>query len=380
MNIDFIQKTPSVGLADEARRLKIAGLDIIELQTGDPDFITHPDIVTATHKALLDGATHYSFSSGLPRLRECLAANLTGEFKVELSSENVLITHGAVQGTSAVFSALVEFGDEVIILEPNWPTVDALVKICGGKPIKISHLMTDDALLELLQKALNKKTKMLCINSPNNPTGKVFSETRVRALVDWCCKHNLYLVSDEVYRSIVFDRSHSSALSFYKRHERIIFIDSFSKKYAMTGWRIGFVVAHVSVMKKIAKASQVQVTHVAPFIQIGALEALQNKKVVVFLETMQAEYNMRRNILMRLCKELNLSIITPQGAFYFFLEVGRDDVAFSNSLLYHHSICVVPGSSYGSSGRGYIRLTYAAQVDEVATALGKISQTLGAKG
>ncbi len=379
MNIDLIEKTPSVALADYAGLLKKSGLNIIELQTGDPDFSTHPDIITATHKALLDGNTHYSFSMGLPSLRECIASEMTREFNVELSSKNILITQGAVQGTLAVFSALVESGDEVIILEPNWPTVDSLVKVCGGVPIKTSHLVTDEELFDFLEKSLSKKTKILCINSPNNPTGSVFSEYRIRCLVDWCHQHNLYLVSDEVYRSIVFDSAHSSVMNNYKNNKKIVYIDSFSKKYAMTGWRIGFVVAHFTVMEKIAKASQIQITHVAPFVQLGALEALKNKNVASSVKDMHAQYTDRRNCLIELCGQLELEVIVPQGAFYLFVNIGGDDVSYCERLLDEHNICVIPGSAYGEAGKGYIRLTFAAQLDLVAAALKVISQTLVGK-
>jgi len=379
MNIDLIEKTPSVALADHARTLKNSGLSIIELQTGDPDFSTHPDIITATHKALLGGETHYSFSSGLPLLRECIASEMARDFDIELSSKNILITQGAVQGTLAVFLALVESGDEVIILEPNWPTVDSLVNVCGGRPIKVSHLVTDEKLFDSLEKCLSKKTKILCINSPNNPTGSVFSKYRIQCLVDWCHQHSLFLVSDEVYRSIIFDCVHSSVMHHYKDNEKIVFIDSFSKKYAMTGWRVGIVVAHFKLMEKIAKASQIQITHVAPFVQLGALEALQNKKVCNFVNMMKLQYAERRNFLIKLCEKLGLEIIVPQGAFYLFLNVGGDDVSYSKKLLNEHSICVIPGSAYGASGRGYIRLTFAAQKDVVAAALKVISQTLVGK-
>lgn len=379
MNIDLIEKTPSVALADHARTLKNSGLSIIELQTGDPDFSTHPDIITATHKALLAGETHYSFSSGLPLLRKCIASEMARDFDIALSSKNILITQGAVQGTLAVLSALVESGDEVIILEPNWPTVDSLVNVCGGRPIKVSHLVTDEKLFDSLDKCLSKKTKILCINSPNNPTGCVFSKYRIQCLVDWCHQHSLFLVSDEVYRSIIFDCVHSSVMHHYKDNENIVFIDSFSKKYAMTGWRVGIVVAHFKLIEKIAKASQIQITHVAPFVQLGALEALQNKEVCNFVNMMKLQYAKRRNFLIKLCEQLGLEIIVPQGAFYLFLNVGGDDVSYSKKLLNEHSICVIPGSSYGASGRGYIRLTFAAQKNVVADALKVISQTLVGK-
>lgn len=376
MKIDSIEKTLSVALADQARRLKSSGKNIIELQTGDPDFSTHQDIITAANKAMLGGYTHYSFSSGLPTLRECIANMMNQEFTIRLTSENVLISQGAVQGIFSALSALVELGDEVIILEPNWSTVDSIVTMCGGLPIKISHLVEDSELFESLEQCLGKKTKILCINSPNNPTGRVFSKYRVQRLVEWCQQHDLYLVSDEVYRSIVFGCVHTSVMSYYQNNERLVFIDSFSKKYAMTGWRVGFVIAHNSVLEKISKASQIQITHVAPFIQFGAIEALKNANVNRFVNTMLQQYSERRSLLVDLCHNLGLKLIVPDGAFYLFIYIGEGSVSYCEKLLYEYSICVIPGIAYGLSGENFIRLTFAAETDKIVAALKVISRTL----
>ena len=165
-------------------------------------------------------------------------------------------------------------------------------------------------------------------------------------------------------------------MSYYQNNERLEFIDSFSKKYAMTGWRVGFVIAHNSVLEKISKASQIQITHVAPFIQFGAIEALKNANVNRFVNTMLQQYSERRSLLVDLCHNLGLKLIVPDGAFYLFIYIGEGSVSYCEKLLYEYSICVIPGIAYGLSGENFIRLTFAAETDKIVAALKVISRTL----
>jgi aspartate aminotransferase len=376
MNIDLIESTPSVALADVARKLKMSGVHVIELQTGDPDFSTPVEIIEAANSALLNGRTHYSFSAGIPELRDRIAEQINGEFSLALSRSNVVITHGAVQGIAAVVNALVELRDEVIILEPNWTTLDSLVTLAGGAVIKLSHMVEDDHLFASLEKARTKRTRMLCFNSPNNPSGAVFSAHRVKLLIDWAKKHDLYVLSDEVYRSITFDCDHASVMNHFGHASKIIFIDSFSKRFAMTGWRIGYLVADTKLIERIAKASQVMVTNIAPFIQYAALEALSSASVSEQVSIMKSVYGQRRKYLMEACHRLGLEVLYPQGAFYLFLRVTEDDVLFARRLLDEHHVCAVPGSAYGVSGKGWLRVTYAASEKVVEAGLQKIASLL----
>ena len=376
MNIDLVQATPSVALADVARRLKAEGTPVIELQTGDPDFSTPSVIVEAANRALRDGHTHYSFSGGLPQLRDRLAAVLNTEFSLSLQRENILVTHGAAQGIAAIVSALVELGDEVIILEPNWTTLDSLVTLNGGQVVKVAHTIGDDQLLDHLEASRTKRTRMLCFNSPNNPTGAVFEPARIAMLVTWAIENGLYIVSDEVYRPIVFDVAHASVMQYFECSEKVLFVDSFSKRYAMTGWRIGFVVGHASVVSRIAKASQVMITNVAAFVQFGALAALDSKEAVAAAVDMQTTYHLRRDLLLQSCEREALEVVRPDGAFYLFLRVTADDVGFSRRLLNEQRVCAVPGSSYGDRGKGWMRLSFAAPVDLVKEGLRRVALQL----
>lgn len=373
MNIDKVQPTPSVALADTARSLKAAGVSVLELQTGDPDYATHPAIIEAAHQALRDGMTHYSFSAGLPILRAAIAASLTEEYAVRLEADHVLVTHGAAQGMSAVFSGLVELGDEVIVLEPNWTTVDSLVALSGGVTVKVSHLLDDDTLLKALDKACSPRTRMLCFNSPNNPTGTVFSAARVRRLVDWADARGIIVVSDEVYRSMAYLGKAASVLDHFPGRDNLVFVDSFSKKYAMTGWRCGYVVASRSLLSRVAKASQIAITHVAPFVQAAAVAALTNPAVVDAAQEMVNDYARRRTYLLDRCRELRLDLVEPDGAFYLFIRLDTDDVEFARRLLEFRRVCAVPGSAYGATGRGWLRVTYAAPTVHVEEGLRAIA-------
>ena len=377
MNIDLIQSTPSVALADVARRLKGEGVSVIELQTGDPDFSTPSVIVEAASRALRDGHTHYSFSGGLPQLRDRLAAVLNTEFSASLERENILVTHGAAQGIAAIVSALVELGDEVIILEPNWTTLDSLVTINGGRVVKVAHTSDDDRLLDHLEAVRTHRTRMLCFNSPNNPTGSVFSAARIARLVDWAGRHGLYVLSDEVYRSITFGVPHASVMKHMASNDRLLFIDSFSKRYAMTGWRVGFVVGHRDVMAKVAKSSQVMIINVAPFVQYGALAALESPEATNAAVGMRDTYRERRDALLLSCEQEGLEVMHPNGAFYLFVRVADDDATFAKRLLDEGRVCAVPGSAYGHSGAGWLRLTFAVPLEHVREGVRRVAALKG---
>ncbi len=371
MNIDFIKPTAAVALADIARTMEAEGKKVIKLQTGDPDFATHSIIIEAANKAMQNGHTHYSFSQGLPLLRELIADSIAAEIQSPVKKEQVVVTNGAVQAISSIVAALVEPGDEVIIFEPNWPTVDSLVMLMGGKPVKINTLAGNNNVTEMLDKAYTSKTKMLCFNTPNNPTGIVLSQNEIDAICQWAIKKNLYIVADEVYRYLQFGSRQSSSLKYLKDYDRYVFVDSFSKKYAMTGWRVGYCVSAEQTIKKIGKASQLTITNVAPFVQYGAIEAITSKDSIEYSAYMYKEYDRRRLALIEYCDKAGLEYIKPDGAFYLYIKLpgDMDDVAFSNVLLNEYLVCTVPGSGFGVSGKGYIRMSYANDLDKVIKGL-----------
>lgn len=376
MNIDTIKPTAAVALADIARTLEHEGKKVVKLQTGDPDFPTHDVVISAANKAMTDGYTHYSFTQGLPVLRDKLASLINEEINSELTKDNLLITHGAAQAFASVMSSLLEENDEVLIFEPNWPTIDSLVTLNGGKPIKIdsTNLTNITARLDAL---CTPKTVMVSFNSPNNPTGQVLPQDVIGTICKWAIDKDLYIVADEVYRFLQYDNT-STSIQYLSSYSKYIFIDSFSKKYAMTGWRIGYVASSSDVIKKITKSSQLTITNVAPFSQLAALEALSNGESLAYSEKMKKEYAGRCEHIKNRCSELGLEYIVPEGAFYLFIKLseGVNDVDFCNDLLYQKYVCVVPGSGFGKAGTGYVRISYANELATVLKGIELIHQTI----
>lgn len=377
MNIEKIKPTAAVALADIARTLEHEGKKVVKLQTGDPDFATHHSIIDAANKAMQDGFTHYSFTQGLPILRDELANIIATEVGAGITKENILVTHGAAQAFSAVMSSLLEAGDEVLILEPNWPTIDSLVTLNGGKPVKID--ITDPSnVISKLDEQWTDKTVMISFNSPNNPTGQVLSQEILDAICDWAIEKNIYIVADEVYRYLQYTDVPSTSLKYISCYSKYIFIDSFSKKYAMTGWRIGYAVADKDVVKRVTKSSQLSITNVAPFTQLAALEAIKSEASAAYSGEMKQEYANRRDGIKKYCDELGLGYISPDGAFYLFIKLPEhiNDVDFCNNLLYDKQVCVVPGSGFGKAGTGYVRVSYANKLETVLKGIKSIHETI----
>ncbi len=379
MNIKQIAPTASVHLADVARKMELEGKQIIKFQTGDPDFATHPAVITAANEAMQAGFTHYSFAQGLPALRQAIAASINSEVGTELTEKNILVTQGAVQGINAIFTALLEYGDEVLVLEPNWPTIDSVVTINGAKPVKINFLETK-GLVEVLEEAYSTKTKAITFNTPNNPTGTVINAETLQAIVDWAVSKNIYIIADEVYRYLQYSEK-TTSLQTIASYDKYIFVDSFSKKYAMTGWRIGYVAASEDCIKDIAKAGQINITHVAPFVQYAAIAALHDDNVRVYCADMYNTYKERRDYVVAQLDKHDIEYLPVDGAFYVFIKLpqGEDDVQFADALLRDQQVCVVPGSAYGKSSEGYIRIAYSVAMQEIEKGLERIIATINNK-
>ncbi len=379
MNIDVIKPTAAVALADIARKLELEGKKIIKLQTGDPDFATHNSIIEAAHTAMLAGNTHYSFSQGLPALRKQLAIQYNKELNSNIAEDQIIISHGAAEGFFSVIAALIEPEDEVILLEPNWPTVDSLVLLMGGKPIKINSLKNEEDIIDQLNKCYSVKTKMLCFNTPNNPTGVVMAQSLIDKICNWAIEKEIFILADEVYRFLQFSTQHTTSLKYLSHYKKYIYINSFSKKYAMTGWRIGYIITDGILAKKILKPSQLAITNVASFIQLAAIEALTNAESNEYSNSMQLQYQIRRDEIINFCKVLNIEFLFPEGAFYLFIklpDINLSDVEFCNKLLNEYNTCMVPGSAFGKSGSGYVRVSFANELETVKSGLKQVNELI----
>ena len=344
MNIDSITKTAAIILADQVRYLESDGQSFIKLQTGEPDFDSYFGITEAAYAALNNGETHYTYSNGIPALRRAISDSLTLE-GVAINQDCVLVTNGASGAISAVMAALLEYGDEVIIPEPNWPTVDSIVKINGGVPVKISlgELLESD-VAHLLDRHATKRTRAIYINTPHNPTGTILPQQCLDEICNWAIERQIYIVADEVYRSLQYVEKKSSSLKLLESYKKYVFVDSFSKKYAMTGWRIGYCISSATVIERIAKAVQLSSTCIAPFVQLAAVYALTSDESQMYAMKMYLTYQHRRLKAMALCSELGLHVEPAEGAFYLFIKLpfGIDDLSFAKNLMYEHSVCVVP--------------------------------------
>jgi len=364
-----IQESATVALADRVRKLIAGGQQVVALQTGDPDFSTPEPIIEAGYWAIQEGLTHYANSRGLPELREAIAQKIktdnTGEYNPDTE---ILVTNGGVHAYYCAVNTIANPGDEIIIPDPAWMTHVNTVAMLGCIPVTVPSYAENDFLPTLaeIEKRITPRTKAMVINSPNNPTGAVASYDYLEQIVACAKRHDIYVISDEVYEYIVYDGlKHVSMAGFRPRYEKLIIINSFSKSYAMTGWRIGYIAAPGVVISLALKASQNTITNVAAFIQKAALCALTNSDVKAAVRVMYARYGQRRDNALRMLGEegSHIGAFAPKGAFYVFIDIrdmGFPSLTIAERLLAEAKISMVPGSVYGSCGEGYLRMTLAA--------------------
>ncbi len=375
-----ISESFTIALADKVRQLKTAGRQVIALQTGDPDFATPTPIVEAAHRALLAGQTHYADSRGSIALRRAIADKIYRHAGSAYDpANNVLVTHGAIHAYYVALQAILSPGDEVLIPDPAWQTHAQLVRVLHGVPVRVPALAEYGFMptFEAWAAALSHRTIALVINSPNNPTGGVAAAEYLMQIAQFAEAHDLYIISDEVYDHLLYDgRTHASAARYAQA--RTLLVNSFSKTYAMTGWRVGYLAAPPDVIDLALKASQYSITNVAAFVQAGALEALTNPAIDAEVQAMVDAYARRRALVMEILSErpsAPVSASLPAGAFYVFLDarrLGLPTNAIAARLLDEAGVAIVPGAAYGSYGEGFLRMTIAASDAEIAAGLSAI--------
>jgi aspartate/methionine/tyrosine aminotransferase len=371
MKLPHLEQSITVFLADKIRSLEANNERVIKLQTGDPDFATPQPIIDAAHQAMLEGHTHYSNSRGLLELRTAIADQIKRESNLVYDPNNeVQITHGGVHGLFVTLNALVGQGDEVLILDPSWMPYISSTIVAGATPVRISSSRHDGFKIdfEQIEQHITNRTRILIINSPCNPTGQVLCREELEILACIVEKNNLLVISDEVYEKLVYDDAeHIRFASLPGMQARTITINSLSKTYAMSGWRVGYLSATLTLMDQIMKVAQYSITHIAPFVQKAALVALIDPQVQECVEEMRQMYDLRRKRIAEIIEPMDgVFAPMPQGAFYYLVDFSSrcmDSIAFSEELLERESVGVVPGVGFGECAEGTVRITYA--VDSV---------------
>jgi len=362
-----IKESATIKMADIARKMESTGIRVVKLQTGDPDFDTPSIITDAAYQAMKEGLTHYSESRGLPTLRRALSEKLRkGNNVVFDPDREILVTHGAAHGLFITMQSLISPGDEVILIEPYYMSYVSSIQLAGGLPICIGTNPDKDFVVDVenVRSSISPRTKMIVLNSPCNPSGVVLGAETIQAIKEIVVEHNLFVLSDEVYEHIIFDgHRHISIGSLPDMQERTIIVNSFSKTYAMTGWRIGYLAATAYVVDQMLKVLQYSATNIAPFTQRAATVALETPELLNHIEMMRDLYSKRRLSGLSMVEEFqNLRAVRPAGAFYLMIDVSQcclDSVSFASQLLEQEHVAVVPGSAFGESSEGWIRLSFA---------------------
>ena len=352
--------------------------DVISLTIGEPDFTTPEPLTAAAVAALEAGETHYTGNGGMIELRELIAANLQDRYGVRYDPRTeVIITVGASEALDATLRALVNPGDEVIYHEPCFVAYAPCITLAGGVPVAIATTDATDfrVTAAAIEAAITPRTKAIFLGYPNNPTGAVLSAAELAEIGAVAERHDLLVIADEIYDRLVYgSHAHTAFSSLPGMRERTVLIGGFSKAYAMTGWRIGFVAAPAELMVGIAKVHQYGIMCAPTAAQFAAIAALQIGEP--FVLEMRAEYDRRRQLMVRRLNEMGLLCFEPMGAFYCFPEVtaatGLSAEAFAEGLLSEERVGVVPGEAFGPSGAGHVRVCYAASYEDIEIALDRI--------
>lgn len=351
----------------------------ISLTIGEPDFITPKHIMEACVKSLNEGKTGYTVNPGLIELREEIAKYLKRRYNISYKPDGeILVTIGATEAIYIAINTIVEEGDEVLIPEPSFVAYDPCTKLAGGKSVFVPTYEEDNFILkaEVLEKYITNKSKVLILPYPNNPTGAVLPYEDMIKIADTVKKYDLIVITDEIYSELVYGGfKHTSFASLPNMWERTITINGFSKSYAMTGWRLGYIAAPEYFIKHMTKVHQYGVTAASTQSQYAGIEAMKNGDSDI--EHMKVEYDKRRKFLLHSLRDLGFSCFEPKGAFYIFPSIkktGLRSTDFAKRLLYDAKVAVVPGNAFGEHGEGYIRMAYATSMDNLKESVKRIEK------
>ncbi len=363
-------------VAARARALEAQGHPMIHLEIGEPDFDTPAHIRHAACDALEAGYTHYGPATGLPELREALAVHIGRKRNLTVDPANVVVTPGAKPIMFYAIMALCEPGDQVIYPNPGFPIYESMINFIGAEaiPLQLSERRKFRFDIEDLENLISNRTRMIILNSPHNPTGGALTEGDLQRIAELAIEHDLVVLADEIYSDIVYQGEHHTILKFPGMMERTILLDGFSKTYAMTGWRLGYGLFPAPLIPHISRLIINSVSCTSSFSQKAAVAALTGPTDAV--DQMVAAFHRRRELIVGgLNKIPGLSCVWPEGAFYAFPNItgtGLDSRAYADLLLTEGSVAVLPGTSFGAFGEGYIRISFANSEENLQEALRRI--------
>ena len=376
MDLSALSKIISPTLSRQLFMMAKQYNDVIDFTLGDPDVPTPKAICDAAYEAAISGRTHYAPNAGLLALREAIARQASKECGIEYSANNVAVTIGATEAVYLSFMACINPGDEVIILAPYWVQYENIVKLLCGKPIIIDTFKEGfEPDLNAIFKAVNKRTKAIVVNSPNNPSGYIYKNTFLKELAEMASANHILILDDEAYCSLVYDGEFPS-IAKSCRKEDIVIINSFSKQFAMTGWRVGYVVADESFINAVVKFQQNIAVCVATPNQYAAIEAITNTEK--YAGGIKDVFQKRRDVLIReLSKIEELTFQVPAATFYAFIDIsktGMNSKFFCFDLLEKQHVAVIPGVAFGEAFDNYIRLAFTLNDDKIIEGVRRIKE------
>lgn len=382
---------PSITLeiTAKAKELKELGVDVVSFGAGEPDFNTPENIIEAAIKAMKDGKTKYTPTSGVLDLRKAICKKLNEDNDLNYEPNQIVVSTGAKQSLANAFTAILNKGDEVIVATPYWVSYPELIKLSDGVPVLIKTTKENDYkyTIKELRSSITKNTKAIVINSPNNPTGSIYTKEELFEIAEFAKENNLIIISDEIYEKLIYDNEkHISIASLSDdAYNRTIVINGLSKAYAMTGWRIGYSACNKEIAKLMSSVQSHVTSNINSISQYAAIEALSGPKESI--DIMIKEFEKRRNYMINRLKKINdLSIIEPKGAFYIMIcidkyynrsinnEKIKSSLDFSKSILEEEKVAVIPGVAFGLDN--YIRLSYATSMEIIEEGLNRLERYL----
>lgn len=349
--------------------------DVISLGIGEPDFTSPAGVIQAGIEALKHGETHYTSNNGLIELREAISQYINRLYNIEYDpAHELLVAVGVSEAMYLAVTATINPGEEVIIPEPCFVSYMPEVVFAGGVPVMVPCYFEQDFQVSPadIEKAITPRTKAILLGYPNNPTGAVLTRERLLEIAKIAEKHDLLVISDEIYDRLVYGVSHTQFATLPNMRERTVVLGGFSKSHAMTGWRIGYAAAPEPIINAMRRIHQYTIMSAPTVAQYAALKAIEQEEEV---QAMVAEYDRRRKLLVNGLNQLGLDCFEPRGAFYAFPRIkasGMDENTFSEKLLYEEKVAVVPGSAFGVSGEGFVRACYATSYEKIEEALERL--------